>query len=84
MLFLGKHLLVLLDSAVNGTVDAYGTVTQIFGPADLAERVNMTIFAPGSMLHGWSVPLVDDRGTALEKRATGYCGPIAYPPPAAA
>lgn len=77
-MFLGKHLLVLLATASNGTLDAFGVVTR--GWSD--ECVNMTVFPDNSApFTTCSVPVVSDLDAANARRESGHTGPIAYHPP---
>ena len=80
-MFLGRHLLVLLPEPSNGSLDAYGTVTRVWGN----DMVNMLVVPDASLpvVHG-SVPVLRDLEAARARHAEGYRGPVAYPPPRAA
>jgi hypothetical protein len=77
MLFLGKHLLVLLDKPANGSLDAYATVVRPWGD----QCANIMVFPDGPSPQ-WctSVPVVANLAEAQAKRAAGNSGPIAYHP----
>jgi hypothetical protein len=79
--FLGKHLLVLCPLPVNGTTDAYGTVTQLLDNG----LVNLTIFRAGGVMEaGWDMTVHPDRAAAQAAldAQTGVLVPVAYLPPA--
>lgn len=73
-MFLGKHLQVLLDRAMNGSIGAFGVVVRVWN----YDMVNLVIFPDGAPFHATSVRVVKTLDDALEERNAGYSGPIAY------